>query len=180
MAFPSSNTYLTSVRCRAGKILYTTAQFHNNPSSYKTAQALQQMFAKIGVTVKINNSSLGAFVNEIQTGKASLFLSSWGEDYPDPSDFLNSMFNSTNIPDVNNGSYSNLQVDSLLNKAAAMPAGTARDDVYKQVQNIVMAQAAMIPTTWPIYTAAVQPWVKGFYINPTLSDPLQYMWLAKH
>jgi len=185
---PASSSYTydpklaKSLLAKAGypKGFSITLYCYNNPSAYNTAQALQQMFKAIGVSVKISSTSLATFVSEIQSGKASMFLSSWGEDYPDPSDFLNSMFNSSNIPDVNNFSYSNKQVDALLNKGALMPAGAARDAVYQQVQNIVMAQAVMIPTTWPIYTAAVQPWVKGFYVNPTLSDPLQYMWLVKH
>lgn len=158
----------------------TNLYCYNNPTSYNTAVALQQMFANVGVKVKVVSTNLNVFVNQIQTGKSSMFLSSWGEDYPDPSDFLNSLFNSTNIPDVDNSSYSNPTVDRLLNQAALMPAGTARDNVYKQVQNIVMSQAAWIPTTWPVYAAAVQPWLKGFYINPNLTDPLRYMWIAKH
>jgi len=154
---------------------------YSNPTQYNIAVALQQMFARVGVKVSIKSATLGVFFANAETGKLPMFLSSWGEDYPDPSDFLDTLFNSANAPAINNSEYDNSTVNALLNHAQVMPAGTARDNVYRQAQNIIMSQAAWIPTTWSVTTAAVQPWVKGFYINPSLyGDQLQYVWLIKH
>ncbi len=152
---------------------------NSNPTDLKMAEAVQQMFAQVGVKAQINQSSWNTFLSSNETGKQNMFTLAWLEDFPDPSDFLNTLFNSNQIPVNNSTNYSNSQVDALLNQGALMPAGTARDNVYKQAQNIIMAQAPWIPLVYPVYAAAVQPWVKGFYINPNLMDPLQYMWIAK-
>ncbi|PWI57628.1 ABC transporter substrate-binding protein [Sulfoacidibacillus thermotolerans] len=153
---------------------------NTSPTDLKIAEAIQQMFAQVGVRAQINQTSWNTFLTNNETGKQDMFTLAWLEDFPDPSDFLNTLFNTNQIPVNNSTNYSNSQVDALLNKGALMPAGTARDNVYKQAQNIILSQAPWIPLVYPVYAAAVQPWVKGFYINPNLMDPLQYMWIAKH
>lgn len=153
---------------------------NTSPTDLKIAEAIQQMFAQVGVRAQINQTSWNTFLTNNETGKQDMFTLAWLEDFPDPSDFLNTLFNTNQIPVNNSTNYSNSQVDALLNKGASMPAGTARDNVYKQAQNIILSQAPWIPLVYPVYAAAVQPWVKGFYINPNLMDPLQYMWIAKH
>ncbi|PWI57625.1 hypothetical protein BM613_07470 [Sulfoacidibacillus thermotolerans] len=153
---------------------------NSSPSDLKTAEAIQQMFAQVGVRAQINQTSWNTFLTNNETGKQDMFTLAWIEDFPDPSDFLNTLFNTNESPVNNSTNYSNSQVDALLNKGALMPAGTARDNVYKQAQNIILSQAPWIPLVYPVYAAAVQPWVKGFYINPNLTDPLQYMWVVPH
>ncbi len=153
---------------------------NSSPDDVRIAEAVQSMFQKIGVNASINQTSWGTFLTNNETGKQSIFKLAWIEDFPDPSDFLDVLFNSNQAPVNNSTNFSNKQVDALLNKGALMPAGVARDNVYKQAQNIIMSQAPWIPLFYPIYPAAVQPWVKGFYINPNLTDPLQYMWVVSH
>lgn len=153
---------------------------NSNPNDLKVTEAIQQMFRNIGVNATINQTSWNTFLTNNETGKQDIFQLGWIEDFPDPSDFLNTLFNSNEAPVNNSTNYSNPKVDALLNKGALMPAGPARDAVYKQAQNIIMSQAPWIPEYYPIYAAAVQPWLKGFYINPNLTDPLQYMWIAPH
>lgn len=153
---------------------------NSSPTDLKMAEAVQQMFSQVGVNATINQSSWNTFLASNETGKQNMFTLAWLEDFPDPSDFLNTLFNTNQIPVNNSTNYSNKQVDALLNQGSIMPAGTARDNVYKQAQNIIMSQAPWIPLVNPVYAAAVQPWVKGFYVNPNLMDPLQYIWIAKH
>lgn len=153
---------------------------NSSPTDLKMAEAVQQMFSQVGVNATINQSSWNTFLASNETGKQNMFTLAWLEDFPDPSDFLNTLFNTNQIPVNNSTNYSNKQVDALLNQGSIMPAGTARDNVYKQAQNIIMSQAPWIPLVNPVYAAAVQPWVRGFYVNPNLMDPLQYIWIAKH
>lgn len=145
----------------------------------RIAEAIQQMFANVGVKASIDVTSFSTFLNNNESGKQPIFTFRWLEDFPDPSDFLNTLFNSNQAPVNNSTNYSNSQVDALLNKGALMSAGTARNNIYKKAQNLILAEAPWIPLVYPEYVAAVQPWVKGFYFNPNLEDPLQYMWIAK-
>ncbi|OPG17623.1 ABC transporter substrate-binding protein [Ferroacidibacillus organovorans] len=153
---------------------------NSNPDDLRITEAVQSMLKAVGVTANINQSSWGTFLTNNETGNQPMFNLAWVEDFPDPSDFLNTLFNSNQRPVNNSTMYSNPAVDKLLNTAANMPAGTARDNLYKQAQNIIMSQAAWIPYAYPVFTAAVQPWLKGYYLNPNQVDPLQYVWIAKH
>ncbi len=153
---------------------------NSNPDDVRIAQAVQQDFGAIGVTLKINQASWGPFLTNNETGKQPTFVLAWLEDYPDPSDFLNTLFNSNQAPVNNSTNFNNPVVDKLLNQAANMPNTPARFAKYKQAQNIIMKNAVWIPYAYPVFTAAVQPWVKNYYLNPNLVDPLQYIWVTKH
>lgn len=153
---------------------------NTNPDDVSEAEVVQQDFAQIGIKASVNQTTWGTFLNNNETGKQGIFLLAWLEDFPDPSDFLNTLFNSNQSPQNNSTMYSNKTVDKLLNEAAVMPNGPARFALYKQAQNIIMSQAAWIPYAYPLFTAAVQPWVKNYYANPNLVDDLQYIWMTKH
>lgn len=160
---------------------FTTTIYADNtmPTDAQMAEVVQQDFANIGVKANLNLTSWDTFLNNNETGKQDVFKLAWVEDFPDPSDFLNVLFNTNEAPVNNSTNFSNSQVDALLNKGATMPAGTARDNVYKQAQNLIMAQAPWIPLDNMEFVAAVQPWLKGYYYNAQLMDPLAYMWIAK-
>ncbi len=161
---------------------FSTTIYTDNsaPDDLRVAQAVQQMFANVGVKATVDQKTWGTFLQNNEAGKQNIFTLAWVEDFPDPSDFLNTLFNSNQIPTNNSTDFSNKQVDALLNKGATMPNGPARDALYKKAQNIIMSQAVWIPYAYPTFTAAVQPWVKGYYVNPNLVDPLQAIWITKH
>jgi oligopeptide transport system substrate-binding protein len=122
--------------------------------------------------------------NAGNSGKAStddqpIFLVDWIQDFPDASDFLNTLFNSSNRPQINTTMYSNKQVDDWLNKAQVDKNESERYDLYQKVTEQVMNDAPWVPLYYPNNDFAVQPWVHRFYINQSLADPLQYLWIDK-
>jgi ABC-type transport system substrate-binding protein len=158
----------------------TTIYTANHGSYAAVAQALQQMLARIGVKANIDLKDWGTYLTNNETGKQGIFVLGWFEDFPDASDFLSVLLNSNQIPVNNSTNYSNPAVDKLLNDAAVMPDGAARNEKYKEAGIQVMKDAPWIPYTYTTFTALVQPWVKGYYINPNLMDPLSHLWIAAH
>jgi len=153
---------------------------NSNPDDLRIAEAVQQMFNSIGVKTTVDQKTWGTFLTNNETGKQGIFNLAWLEDFPDPSDFLNVLLNSSERPINNSTMYSNPAVDKLLNDAGSMANSPARFAKYKQAQNIIMSQAAWIPYAYPLFTAAVQPWVKNYYVNPNLVDDLSNIWMVKH
>ena len=43
-----------------------------------------------------------------------------------------------------------------------------------------MKDAPWVPLYNENFTYAVQPWVHGYYINPSLGDPYQYVWIDQN
>ncbi|WAH42488.1 ABC transporter substrate-binding protein [Alicyclobacillus fastidiosus] len=152
----------------------------NTPDARKMDQAFQSMMQQIGITVKINEVSWSDFLAKEMSGDAQMFWGGWSQDFPDPSDFLNTLFNSNQRPQNNNTMYDNAQVDAWLNEAEYMTNQSQRNALYGKVTNQVMADATWVPVYQFTGYYAVQSWVHGFYTSPVLFDPFQYIWIDQN
>lgn len=156
----------------------TTLYTPNDPDNLKLAGSIQNDMAQIGVKVNINQSDWNTFLDTNEKGNVQpMFLLGWFQDFPDASDFLNTLFNSNQQPANNSSMYTNKQVDQWLNQAQTDTNQTERLDLYKQATIQIMKDAPWIPEYYPLQTDAVQSWVHGFYISPTQPDMLQYVWI---
>lgn len=154
----------------------TTLYTANNPDALKVAASIQNDLAQVGIKVNIQQSDWNTFLDIEEKGKANMFLTGWFQDFPDASDFLDTLFNTNQQPVNNAFMYSNPQVDAWLNQAQTDNNATQRMSLYNKVTEQVMKDAPMVPLYYPVQYSAVQSWVHGFYISPTLPDPLQYIW----
>jgi oligopeptide transport system substrate-binding protein len=151
----------------------------NTPDAKKQDQAIQAMMKQIGVTLNLHEVTWKDFLSKAMSGTAQMYYSGWMQDFPDASDFLNTLFNSTQAPENNMNNYSDKQVDAWLNEAQFSNDPQQRIDLYGKVINKVMSDAAWIPMTQTIGYACVSPWVHGFYTSPVMYDPFQYIWVDK-
>lgn len=156
----------------------TTLYTPNVPDNLKIAGVVQNELAQVGVKVNIQQSDWNTFLDTNEKGNVQpMFLLAWFQDFPDPSDFLNTLFNSNQQPANNSTMYTNKQVDQWLNTAQTDTNHTQRMDLYKKATIQIMKDASWVPTYYPLQTDAVQSWVHGFYISPTQPDMLQYIWI---
>jgi len=84
---------------------------------------------------------------------------------------LDTIFNSANQPDAtdflyNVAHYSSSQMDALGAKAAATASATARDALYKQMQQLVFSSAVAIPIYVPVVTFAQTTGLHGVTFDP--------------
>lgn len=145
----------------------------------KEDAAFQAMMAKIGIKVDIHSVAWKDFLTKAMSGTAQSYQSGWQQDFPDPSDFLNTLLNSNQIPQNNMNNYSNKQVDQWLNQAEFSTSASQRDALYAKVINKVMSDAAWIPTVQNVGYYCVQSWVHGFYTSPVMYDPFGTIWVDK-
>lgn len=156
----------------------TTLYTPNIPDNVKIAGSVQNDLAQIGVKVNIQQSDWNTFLDTNEKGNVQpMYLLAWFQDFPDPSDFLNTLFNTNQQPANNSSMYSNAQVDQWLNTAQTGTNQAERMNLYKQATIQIMKDAPWVPTYYPLQTDAVQSWVHGFYISPTQPDMLQYIWI---
>lgn len=144
----------------------------------KVAASIQNDLSQVGIKVNIIPEASGTFMANNEKGNVTPFFQyAWYQDFPDASDFLNTLFNTNEQPQNNSTMYSNQQVDARLNEAQTDTNQTQRNQLYAQVTDKVMSDADWVPMYYGVTQYAVQPWVHGFYINPTLPDQLQLLWL---
>lgn len=156
----------------------TTYYTPNDTDSMKIADAIQYDLAQVGIKITIIPEAFSTYLDNTEKGNVSpIFLGLWMQDFPDASDFLNTLFNSNEIPQNDTTMYSNPQVDEWLNQAQTDTNPTERNTLYDEVTDQVMKDASWDPLYYATFQFAVQSWVHGFYINQTLLDPLQYVWI---
>ncbi len=152
----------------------------NSPDQQKFDQAVQAQLAQVGITVKLHESSWGTFLNVAESGKAPMFWLAWGQDFPDASDFLNTLFNFPAEGSVNDcTNYNNPQVNAWLNDAQYSTNQARRLQDYKNATIQIMKDAPWVPMWYDTFTGAAQPWVHGFYIPDVGSDPIEWIWIDK-
>ena len=158
----------------------TTLYSQNSSDAMKIDTSIQSDLAAVGIKVNIDSTAWGTFLTDNEKGKQGMFQLAWLQDFPDASDFLNTLFNTNQQPQNNSSMYSNKQVDEWLNKAQTDTNETERYQLYDKVTEQIMKDAPWVPLYYSEFNYAVQPWVHGFYINPTLTDPLQFIWIDKN
>jgi len=118
----------------------------NAGAALTQGQVLQYNFKQWGVKANVQRYSSGVLYTKAGT-KGEPFdaaLVGWGQDYPDPFDFLDVLLNGNNIHDTsnNNLAYFNVpKMNSLLDKAAGM-SGPARFKNYGTLDVQITGQFA--------------------------------------
>ncbi|GEO26019.1 peptide ABC transporter substrate-binding protein [Alicyclobacillus acidoterrestris] len=158
----------------------TSLMCPSDQTTRSLVQSIQEDLQKIGIKVSIHPIASASYEADAESMKYPMVYTAWFQDFPDPSDFLNTLLNGNEIPLNNWSNYNNQTVNQELAQAAVMPQGQARLDLYDKIQNQILADAPWVPLFTPIRYAVVQPYVKGFSMSPVLMDPLQNVYVVKH
>lgn len=125
---------------------------------------IQDWKNNLGVNISVRQLEPEIFLYRLKDEADEMFYLGWIADYPDPQDFLENLFSTDYF--YNTGKYSNPQVDSFLEKAAAEPDTTKRLNIYKQAEEIIVKDAACIPLWFETEFVLIKPYVKNLSINP--------------
>ena len=102
-----------------------------------------------GVSVEPVGLEWGAYLDRLSKDPFTIFRLGWGADYPHPNNFLTDLISCTSAN--NNMGYCNKDVDALLAQAATKSTLDEQVPLYNQAQEMVMADAPIIPD--PLRTA---------------------------
>ncbi|OJJ10475.1 ABC transporter substrate-binding protein [Alphaproteobacteria bacterium AO1-B] len=115
------------------------------------AQALAGMLAKIGVNVELNvmpKSNFWGYIR-VPTENSSFIMSGWDVPSGDAGSMYGALFYSRDKREgygqVNRGSYSNAEVDALIDKADSTAKVEERDAHLQEATKILMREIPMIP-----------------------------------
>jgi oligopeptide transport system substrate-binding protein len=139
--------------------------------------AMAEMWEQnLGVTITVENLEPDYYYDQVYSGNHGQLLSGgWCADYPDPENFADVLFH-TGAPQ-NNGSYSNPQLDVLLEAARVEQDVAKRIAMYQQAEQILVDDAAALFTTYSLSYQLVKPYVKGYVFTPIDIPIERYMWL---
>ncbi len=134
------------------------------------AEVIQSYIRAVGIAVKIKQLEWSAYKDAINRGEPDLFYIGWWADYPDPENFLFPLFHSSNFgPGGNRARYSKPAVDSLIEKAQYTMDEKKRGLLYKNAEEMVIADAPWVFLWHRTDFTIRQPWIKNYKIYPIYS-----------
>ena len=118
----------------------------------------------LGVEVTVRQLEPEQFFYDLMQEKDEMFYWGWVADYPHPQNFLEILFSSG--AEYNTGEYSNPQVDTLLEQAAADMDTDMSLELYQQAEQLLVDDAACIPLFCDQSYVLTKPYVLGYELNP--------------
>lgn len=151
----------------------------------QVAEAIQNMLKEIGVTVKLQQLQWAQHLDNVDAGRADFWRLGWIADYPDPETFLN-LFYGKNVPDnpkdkspINSFRYKNPKFDELFEKALTVTDIGERNKIYEQAEQIAIADAPVLFIFFDEDYRLIQPYVRGYALDPMHRVDFTYCWLDK-
>ena len=133
----------------------------------RAAQLLQQDFAQIGVTVDINQMEFGAMLDYLSGKNHEGWIMSWGGATNPNMTLTNNFHTESGGATGNRMWYSNPEVDRLIEEARAEMDADKRNEMYKEVQAILMEDSPWIPLLQQTYVAGMNKGLDGMIMYKT-------------
>jgi ABC-type transport system substrate-binding protein len=144
-------------------------------------ELIQHDLAAIGLDIRIRQVAFPVYLAETARRRTvSLFLTGWSADYPDPSNFFDTLFHSRSISDTgsqNRAFYASPALDALLDRARVEPDHARRMAMYAEASRMVVDDAPWAFVFSNLVTDAWQPYVRGYRVHPVWRPLYRDVWL---
>ena len=125
---------------------------------------IHQWRLNLGVEVEVRQLEPEVFLYNLLMEKDEMYYMGWIADYPHPQNFLDVLFASSS--EYNYGEYSNPEVDALLKIASIEPDIKLSLELYQQIEQALVGDAAGLPLWFGQSYVLVKPYIKGYELNP--------------
>ncbi|CAN5200827.1 ABC transporter substrate-binding protein [soil metagenome] len=135
----------------------------NTPDGVQLAEAYRAMIGEAGIVANIELLEFGTLLDRSNAGDYQAVSLGWS-GRPDPDGNIYGYFHSEG--GLNRGSYSNPEVDELLDQTRAVSDQDERRALYSELLTIVAEEAPMIFVRFPAEIKIWQPVIEGFMHVP--------------
>jgi ABC-type transport system substrate-binding protein len=152
------------------------------PGDRRLAESIQNDLHEVGVELTLQPSTTPAFLAKAQSRhQLACGLSSWYQDYPDPSNFLDVLLNGDRITELdcnNHAFYSQPRVSRVLAEANRSVDGAERHRLYALAETEILKDAPWVPLLHRQFAILRTPRVRGDVPHPVWGWCWENMWLA--
>lgn len=142
----------------------TAIKLYTIPIYSDIASYIARQLEEIGLNVQVDVVQKSLLLELTSGSKAGFFRGSWIADYPDAENYL-SVFYSKNPAPPNYTRYKSAAFDAAFEQAIAEPNDSLRYQLYKKADQIMIADAPVVPLWYDVVVHLVQPMVKNFHPN---------------
>ncbi len=147
----------------------------NNSGNHRIiAEAVQQMWRRIGVRVEINNMEMSTLLAKRRALDYSVLRSEWVADFTDPKSFLDVFRGGSNN---NHTGWNSLAYDAALREADRTSDPAARLKRLASAEAILLEEMPIIPIYYFTTVRLVHPSVRGWHPLPLDRHPYKHVWL---
>jgi oligopeptide transport system substrate-binding protein len=146
----------------------------------KELEIVRSNLAEIGIQLQIRyETDWERFEERLISYKTPLFRYAWYADFPDPDNFLGTLFHSKSR--YNYANYFHPEVDRLIDRAKTEKDYLKRMEMYRKIEEIVLEDAPIVPTVNHLFQWIFQPYVKGIELSALGGAyvPMKKIWLSK-
>jgi peptide/nickel transport system substrate-binding protein len=123
-----------------------------------------RQWEEVGIPVEVEVIQKSLLLEQTAKSQALFFRGSWIADYPDAENYM-AMFYSKNPAPPNYTRYKNPAFDVLYEKALLETNDSLRYQLYRQMDQIVIDDAPVVPVWYDMAIHLIQPGITGFYPN---------------
>jgi ABC-type transport system substrate-binding protein len=154
----------------------TPLTFYSSGDYAPVAMKLQYQ-TNLGLNADVVQLEFQDYINDATARKLPALSLDWIADYPDPEDFLRTLFYSTSTE--NYIGYDNPRVDKLLDQAGAESDPGKRRALYQEAQQMIIDDAVVIPVYDDVEFELIKPYVHGLEVTPIGLLGLETVWITK-
>ena len=162
---------------------FTTTLYSHNVAPWPTViQSIQYDLSQIGVKANIKLLDEPSYWTLIgKKGAVGIGLNDWWMDYPDPFDYVISLFSKSSAIDegTNPSFWWNPKVETALVNAQVMTDPAARLVKFQQMQAYIMSQAPGLPLYQETVTTLHSKRTGGIYLHPVWIFDFEHYWINK-
>jgi peptide/nickel transport system substrate-binding protein/oligopeptide transport system substrate-binding protein len=175
-----SRKYLMESGYGKGRPLIEIWSASKSEAAQKELNEIKSQLNKIGIETAIHfETNWPNFESMLRANKPPVFIYAWYADFPDPDNFLGTLFHSKSK--YNFMSYHNPEVDRLLDRARAERDYLKRMEMYRKVEEMILDDAPIVPMVNHLFQMVYQPYVRGVEVSALGSPyiPMKKIWLKK-
>ncbi|MGH1408136.1 MAG: ABC transporter substrate-binding protein [Aeromonas sp.] len=154
------------------ELLYNTDDNHK-----KVAVAVASMWKKLGVEVSLVNQEWKTYLETKKQGQFEVARAGWNADYNEASSMLDLM---QTTHGTNDGKYSNLAYDKLMEESRDQVDDVARNKLYAQAEAILAKDMPIAPIYQYVTPRMVKSYVGGYPDNPLDNLYTKDMYIIAH
>jgi peptide/nickel transport system substrate-binding protein len=157
----------------------------DRPKEMQMEQALQAGFANVGIKVTFKNAPFSDYITTataspayVRKNKIGIIFAKWGADWPSGFGFLSQIVDSRAIKPSGNANYQETKlpaVDTALDDASKNPDKAAREKLYAQIDQAVMADAGIVPLVYSSQLLYRPANVTNIFVSASYSGMYDYM-----
>ena len=128
------------------------------------ASFVARQLEEVGIMVQVETIQKSLLLEQTAKSQALFFRGSWIADYPDAENYM-AMFYSKNPAPPNYTRYNNPTFDRLYEEALLENNDSLRYKLYREMDQLVINDAPVIPIWYDMAIHLIQPNIEGFYPN---------------